>query len=100
MYNRLGNASGRIDQAAWELLAEGSIYVTFYANDTLGNIGISSITVVKRLQEPKEEEFPYGALISILSIIAIAGIVAFYAYYKNLFSRIKKTLQKRRKRYN
>lgn len=41
--------NGTIDQAAWDTLPEGLIILRFYANDTLGNLGTSFITVVKSI---------------------------------------------------
>jgi len=38
---------GTIDQILWETLEAGEIKITFYANDTLGNIGSAQVNVTK-----------------------------------------------------
>lgn len=42
---------GTIDQTAWDALPEGSLTITFYANDTGGNLTSESVTIVKKLPE-------------------------------------------------
>ncbi|NVM37251.1 MAG: right-handed parallel beta-helix repeat-containing protein [Candidatus Lokiarchaeota archaeon] len=36
-----------IDEAAWDTISEGSITITFFARDTVGNIGSESVVVIK-----------------------------------------------------
>ena len=39
-------ASGTIDQALWDAASNGSVTITFWANDTLGNVGINTVDVL------------------------------------------------------
>jgi len=41
-----------IDFPTWDLLPNGSVEVTFYANDTAGNIGFKVLTVYKDIYDP------------------------------------------------
>ncbi|MFX1436289.1 MAG: beta strand repeat-containing protein, partial [Promethearchaeota archaeon] len=44
--------NGTIDQNNWTAHIEGSVTLIFYANDTLGNVGSSQITIIKDILEP------------------------------------------------
>ncbi|MFX1502425.1 MAG: hypothetical protein ACFFDH_15800 [Promethearchaeota archaeon] len=41
--------SGQINQNIWDNQLEGEILIAFYANDSSGNIGTNSITVIKQI---------------------------------------------------
>ena len=41
--------SGSIDQSEWDKKGSGTIIIRFYANDTAGNLGFSSVSVQKSL---------------------------------------------------
>jgi len=41
--------NGTINQAAWDILPEGLVTLGFHANDTLGNLGTSVVTVIKSI---------------------------------------------------
>jgi len=58
--------NGTIDQTAWDALPEGSVTITFYANDTGGNLSSESVDVVKSLPEAD----------SLLIIIIVLSIVS------------------------
>ena len=66
-------ANGTINQAAWSVLSEGSVTITFYANDTLGNLESESVDVVKSLPPP-EDNF-IVIIIIVISIVAGVAIV-------------------------
>ena len=66
-------ANGTINQAAWSALAEGSVTITFYANDTLGNLASESVDVVKSLSPP-EDNF-IVIIIIVISIVAGVAVV-------------------------
>ncbi|MFX1478649.1 MAG: hypothetical protein ACFFCI_11025, partial [Promethearchaeota archaeon] len=61
-----------IDQAAWTALPEGSVTITFYANDTLGNLKFEEVTITKSI--------PAGGIdptvIIVVVIVSIVGGVA------------------------
>jgi len=65
-------ANGTIDQTAWAALLEGSVTITFYANDTLGNIVSESVNVEKAIQ-PQGDNFI--TIIIVISIISGAAVV-------------------------
>ncbi|MFX1550217.1 MAG: beta strand repeat-containing protein, partial [Promethearchaeota archaeon] len=44
--------NGTIDQNNWTTHIEGSVTLIFYANDTLGNVGSSQITIIKDILRP------------------------------------------------
>ncbi|MFX0005997.1 MAG: hypothetical protein ACFFAV_04620 [Candidatus Hermodarchaeota archaeon] len=46
---------GTIDQTAWDYLGNGTIRIEFYANDTIGNIKIQTITIRKDILAPNIE---------------------------------------------
>ncbi|MFX1567356.1 MAG: NosD domain-containing protein [Promethearchaeota archaeon] len=64
-----------INQAAWAVLSEGSVTITFYANDTLGNLSFEEVTITK--------EIPTGGIdpttITIIVVVSIVGAVAVIA---------------------
>ena len=39
--------TGTIDQTEWDKIGEGGFYITFYANDSAGNIGSAWVLIVK-----------------------------------------------------
>ncbi|MHA2281378.1 MAG: lamin tail domain-containing protein [Promethearchaeota archaeon] len=43
---------GSIDQNAWDLFGNGLITITFYANDSVGNLGFVSVKVKKDITAP------------------------------------------------
>jgi len=45
--------TGPINQSAWNNLEEGAITITFYANDTTGNIGHADVTIYKDSIHPQ-----------------------------------------------
>ncbi|GAH96069.1 unnamed protein product, partial [marine sediment metagenome] len=70
-----------INQAAWNSLSEGSVTITFYANDSLGRLDTDSITLNKDIPEDPEV-FDWIAFLTdpivltiIVSAIAIAIVV-------------------------
>ncbi len=64
-----------IDQSAWAALSEGSITITFYANDTVGNLSFEEVTITK--------EIPSGGLdpttIIIIVVVSVVGGVTVIA---------------------
>jgi len=44
--------TGTIDQSEWNKLGNGTVTITFYANDTLNNIGQAEVTVRKDIETP------------------------------------------------
>ncbi|MFX1455481.1 MAG: hypothetical protein ACFFDB_08925 [Promethearchaeota archaeon] len=48
----ISNFTGKIDQIAWEEFGNGTVTLRFYANDTLGNLGVAEVTLRKNLYAP------------------------------------------------
>ncbi|MFX1567355.1 MAG: right-handed parallel beta-helix repeat-containing protein [Promethearchaeota archaeon] len=72
-----------INQAAWAVLSEGLITITFYANDTLGNLSFEEITITK--------EIPPGGLDpTIIIVIVVVSIVAGIVVIAGVYIFIKK----------
>jgi parallel beta-helix repeat protein len=66
--------NGTINQSAWNDIHEGALNITFYVRDEVGNIGIESVVVIKRL--PSTTRIPgYNLFIflSVLSVISVLG---------------------------
>ncbi len=72
-------ANGRINQTLWNALSDGDVTITFYANDTAGNLASESVTVKKdtSTDEISTDEIPgYSLMICIpIAVISILGIV-------------------------
>jgi len=45
-------STGTIDQVEWDKLSNGTVIITFYANDTTGNVAQASVTVCKDILAP------------------------------------------------
>lgn len=75
-----------IDQSVWDSLPLGSVTLTFYANDTSGNIGIKSVGIVKL---SSGEPDLLGTLATILSIIGGTFTVLGIFYRVIYIGRIK-----------
>ncbi len=51
---RLFLSNETIDQTMWSDIDNGTVSLTFYANDTAGNIAIDSITLRKDKESPSQ----------------------------------------------
>ncbi|MFX0021989.1 MAG: ABC transporter substrate-binding protein [Candidatus Hermodarchaeota archaeon] len=65
-------SSGTIDRDEWRALPTGNVTITFFAYDDVGNIGFSSVTVVK---QPQGIPGPYAFLILMITTIGISGLI-------------------------
>ena len=66
---------GTIDQSLWDLLPEGDVIISFYANDTLGRIGFREVSVIKDTSQPTPPGIPGYDLIFLIGIITIMVVV-------------------------
>jgi len=68
--------NGSLDSQEWSKLSNGVIRITFYSNDTLGNISKKEITIIKNDPEQNTEEpresFPQNIIVIGIS----SGVVA------------------------
>ena len=67
----ISDLSGSVDQSLWDSLPAGTYTLTVYANDTMGNLGSNSVTIVKESISPSPE-IPFGSFYLIISIVSIA----------------------------
>jgi len=67
------NLGGSIDQIAWNEIPEGLVDLTFYARDEAGNVGSTSISIIKEI--PKNPVILGYELIMVIGIIGIISII-------------------------
>lgn len=76
--------SGSINENAWNALPNGQVTITFYAIDTVGNLGYSSVIVDKDSPTtPSVILGPYTILILMILFAGIIGLTWKQKYYKN-----------------
>ena len=65
--------TGTINQDAWDDAPEGDVTITFYAEDSVGNIGSESVVVIKHIstQEPAIPGYNVIWLLGAISVISI-----------------------------
>jgi len=72
-----------IDQAAWVALSEGSITITFYTNDTAGNLTFEEVTITKNI--------PAGGIDpSVIIVIIVVSVVGGVAVIAGVYIFMKK----------
>ncbi|HUW89877.1 MAG TPA: hypothetical protein VMV43_05090, partial [Candidatus Nanopelagicaceae bacterium] len=74
-------SNGTINQAEWDLLSDGTISITFYANDTAGHIASKSVEVIKEIKvQTGSGEIPSYPLIIFVPMVCILmiGLVLIY----------------------
>ena len=63
-------------QVLWNSLSDGdSITITFYANDTLGNLGSESVTIIKESLPSGTPIISFGSFYLIVSVVTIILIL-------------------------
>ena len=68
--------TGTINQALWDALPEGNVFIKFYANDKLGRIGFQEIIVNKVIPQPIPPEIPgYDLLFFVGTISFMVAII-------------------------
>jgi len=65
--------TGAINQNAWDSASQGNILITFYAEDDIGKIGTSSVTVIKSI--PSEPPIPGYDVFLVLGMISLVAII-------------------------
>jgi len=71
----LSTYTGLLDSAAWSALSDGSITITFYANDTAGNRASINITITRDTTPSTPPAIPFGSSYLIIAIISITSLV-------------------------
>lgn len=69
--SNLGRNIIQINQSIWDTLPEGQVIITFFINDTVGNVNIKEIMLYKKLALEALEVIPGYSLFIILGIISI-----------------------------
>ena len=74
--------SGTINQTAWSALAEGNIILTFYANDSIGNLVSEEVSVTKSLAADKEPRIAMivGLSVTLGGAAVCAGVLGTLMY--------------------
>ncbi|TFF88659.1 MAG: hypothetical protein EU548_08565, partial [Promethearchaeota archaeon] len=67
-----------IDNSIWDLIPEGHVLISFFANDTVGNSGTISVTIIKEIpDEPTEPAaIPGFSVITTLVSLLVGTIIA------------------------
>jgi len=73
-----------IDQTAWAALLEGSVTITIYANDTLGNEASEDVIITKSIPDETPD---MGIIIIIVVVSVIGGVVLISVVYIYLKKR-------------
>jgi len=81
-----------IDQTVWDGLADGDVLLTFYANDTLGNLAFEEI-IIRKSTPSVPEPAPDITLIVVL-VSVIGGIAAVVVVLGILIKKGKISLEK------
>ncbi len=71
-----------IDQSAWAALSEGSITITFYANDTLGNLNSEEVTITKEIPPGGIDPTTIIFIVVVSVVGGVAIIVGVYIFMK------------------
>ncbi len=69
---------GTINQSLWDSTADGTITLTIYARDIIGNIGSAEVNILKRISSPgglTPEMIIFIITVSVLGGIAIIGVI-------------------------
>ncbi|MFW9873374.1 MAG: DNRLRE domain-containing protein [Candidatus Thorarchaeota archaeon] len=83
---------GTIDQATWNRLPKGEITISFYAQDTAGNIGIKTVKIIKSITSGT----PANLAILLGGIIGAVGVggVSIVVFRKKISKYIKPMVKK------
>ncbi len=86
LHNYTFTENGVINQTAWAALPEGSVTITFYAIDILGNEATEHVIVTKSLTDDVGPVIITIIVVSIVSGVALIGVG--YIYLKKRKTRI------------
>ncbi len=71
-----------IDHTTWASLPEGSITITFYANDTLGNLSFEEITITKSIPSGGVDPTVIVVIVVVSIVAGVAVIAVIYIFMK------------------
>jgi hypothetical protein len=66
---------GVIDQSMWDAQIDGDILLTFYANDTVGNLASDAIIIKKRTPDPGAPPIDITLIIILVSVIGSVAAI-------------------------
>jgi hypothetical protein len=78
-------SNATIDQTVWAALSEGSITITFYANDTLGNLSFEDVSITKSIPSG-------GADPTIITVVIVVSIVGGVVVIAGVYVFMKRRL--------
>jgi len=81
LHNYTFTENGVINQTAWTALPEGSVTITFYATDVVGNEATEYVAVTKSLTD----DIDPGIIITIIVVSIVSGVALIgvgYIYFK------------------
>ncbi|TFG11051.1 MAG: hypothetical protein EU535_07825 [Promethearchaeota archaeon] len=71
-----GENTFSIESSIWDLIPEGHVLITFFANDTLGQTGTISITILKEIpEEPSEPPSIPGFNVLVLLFFSLFSVI-------------------------
>lgn len=68
-------SNGTINQAAWEALSEGTVTITFYANDTLGHESFEQVSINFEIPSSKKKGIPGYDTYLIIGVISVISVL-------------------------
>lgn len=82
-------SNGTINQIAWNALSEGTVSITFYANDTAGNVNSKEVLVKKEISQPPS---PGGGILgyTLFFLIGTICVISIVLIKKEKFLSLKK----------
>ena len=83
LHNYTFTENSTIDQLAWSALPEGSVTITFYANDMLGHETSEDVIITKTIS-------PSGDDPTIVIVIVVVSIVSGVAVLASVYLFMKK----------
>ena len=86
LHNYTFTENGVINQTAWAALPEGSVTITFYATDVVGNEATEHVVVIKSLTDDVGPVIITIIVVSIVRGVALIGVG--YIYLKKRKTRI------------
>jgi len=84
------STKNKIDQLIWLAIPKGNVTITFYANDTVGNLAYKEIIIIKKLPILDNKDLIiFFIFIFIFSSVVAVSATSFH-YYQNQLKRKKR----------
>jgi len=88
--NIIFTINGSINQIEWNKFPNGIVVITFFANDSMGNVAYQEIIVTKYISEPNNGLIPYDLYLRFIITITVITIIVLFSiiiisWRKNLF---------------